>query len=138
MTPPDVWRELGDLVVKRRRQLGYMTQPAFAKAADVSLSSIGRLETGKPLSRRSNLWSKIERALEWDEGFIQRFIEGAPGQAGFVIRTSDLSELEPQARALIKGALMATLPDATVSQVLAAERAAIEALRAHGFLPPEE
>lgn len=135
----DVWRELGRLIAMRRRQLGMRTQQDLADAAEVSLPTVTRLERGRPLVRRSRSWDLIERALKWPAGYIERYVNAASSNpSGFLIQASELSEIEPRARAAIKNALMATLPNATVSEILAAEFAAIKALRDHGLLPPEE
>jgi hypothetical protein len=63
-------------------------------------------------------------------------MNNATRATGFLIETDDVSQIEPQARAAIKDALMAALPDVTVSRVLAAEKAVVDALRKKGFLPP--
>lgn len=136
-TPDDVWRELAIDVVKKRRSLGMLTQQALADAAGVSKATVTRLESGRPLRRRSPSWELIERALGWPDGYIERRANEM-AQAGYLIRASELSEIEPRARAAIKNALMVTLPDVTAKQILAAETAAVKALRDHGLLPPEE
>jgi transcriptional regulator with XRE-family HTH domain len=116
------------------------TQQDLADAAQVSLATITRLESGKPLVRRSRSWDLVEAALKWPDGYIERYVNAAGMQTpvGYLIEASELSEIEPRARLAIKDALMATLPDATVSQIVAAEAAAIKALREAGLLPPEE
>lgn len=133
----DVWRELGDHLAAIRKQRG-MLQQELADTAEVSLSTITRLESGRPLVRRSRSWSRIEKALDLEPKYIERFVSTATRRTGFLIEVSDLSEIEPRAREAITSALMATLPDATVAQVRAAEAAAIRALRENGILPPEE
>ena len=138
MTPSEeAWREFAMDVVRRRNQLGMHTQQALADAAGVSKATITRLESDKPLRRRSPSWEAIEKALDWPDGYIERRVHGM-SLTGYVIRASELSEIEPKARAAIKNALMATLPDVTAGQIIAAESAAIKALREHGLLPPEE
>lgn len=127
-------------VAKRRRALGMRTQQALADTAGVSKSTVTRLERlsrDNPAHRRSPSWELIERALKWPDGQIERRINEIE-QIGFVIHTSDLSEIGPKARALIKNALIATLPDVSAREIVAAENAAINALRDHGLLPPEE
>jgi DNA-binding XRE family transcriptional regulator len=127
-------------VVKRRRALGMRTQQALADAAGVSKSTITRLERlnrDNPIHRRSPSWELVEKALRWPDGYIERRVNEIE-QIGYVIRASELSEIEPRARAAIKNALMATLPDVTAGQIIAAETAAIKALREQGILPPEE
>lgn len=139
MTPTDdVWRDLASMIVARRRQLGMRTQQDLADAAGVSVPTITRLESGRPLQRRSRTWDLVETALKWSPGYIERYVNAAAVRTGYLIEASELSEIEPRAREAIKGALMATLPDATVAQVVAAEKAAIEALRREGLLPPDE
>lgn len=134
----DVWRELGRLIAMRRRQLGMRTQRELADAAEVSLPTVTRLERGRPLIRRSRSWDLIERALKWPPGYIERYVnEASSNPSGYLIQASELSEIEPKARAAIKNALMATLPDVTAGQIIAAESAAIKALRDQGLLPPE-
>lgn len=133
-----VWRDLAILIVARRRQLGMRTQQDLAKAASVSLPTVTRLESGRPLKRRSRTWDLVEKALRWPEGYIERYVNGVTAETGFLIVASELSEIEPRARAAIKNALMVTLPDVTAGQIIAAEAAAIKALRDHGILPPEE
>lgn len=136
--PDDAWKELSLKVVNRRRQLGMRSQQDLADKAHVSLATITRLEGGRPLKRRSRSWDLIEKALEWPEGTIERWVYSITYQSGFVIEASNLSEIEPRARDAIKGALMATLPGVTVSEILKAESAAIKALRDRGLLPPED
>lgn len=139
-TSNDAWRALAMEVVRRRRELGLRTQQALADEAGVSKSTITRLERlnrENPIHRRSPSWELVEKALKWPDGYIERRINQIE-QVGYVIRASELTEIEPRARAAIKNALMATLPDATVSEILAAETAAIRALREQGLLPPEE
>lgn len=124
-------------VVRRRKQLGMYTQQALADAAGVSKATVTRLESEKPMHRRSPSWEPIERALQWPDGYIERRVHGM-SETGFVIRASELSEIEPRARAAIKNALMVALPDVTAKQIIAAESAAIKALRDQGIIPPEE
>ena len=133
----DAWRELALRIVSRRRELGMRTQQDLADAAGVSVATVTRLESGRELKRRSSSWEPIERALKWPDGYIERWVNEISA-TGFLIRASDLSEIEPKARAVIKNALMATLPDVTAGQIVAAENAAIKALREQGLLPPEE
>lgn len=138
MTSEEVWRDFAAMIVARRRQLGMRTQQDLADKAEVSLATVTRLERGRPYVRRPWTWDAIERALKYPQGYLDRYIHGAETSNGFVIQVSELSEIEPRARGAIKNALMATLPDATVSEILAAESAAIKALREQGLLPPEE
>jgi transcriptional regulator with XRE-family HTH domain len=126
------------MIVARRHQLGMRTQQDLADKAGVSLATVSRLETGRAYVRRPWTWDAIETALKFPSGYFDRYVRGAAIAEGFVIQASELSEIEPRARAAIKNALMATLPDATVSEILAAESAAIKALRDQGLLPPEE
>lgn len=133
----DSWRELALRVISRRRELGMRTQKSLADAAGVSVATITRLESGREFKRRSSSWELIERALKWPDGYMERWVNDI-NATGFLIRTSELSEIEPKAREAIKGALMATLPGVTVSEILKAESAAIKALRDRGLLPPED
>lgn len=138
MTSDEVWRDFAAMIVARRHQLGMRTQQALADAAGVSLATVTRLESGRPYVRRPWTWDAIETALKYPSGHFDRYVRGTEIADGFVIQISELSEIEPRARAAIKNALMATLPSATVSEILAAESAAIKALQEQGLLPPDE
>lgn len=140
MTADDFWLQLPlpALIVYRRQQLGFKTQQALAEAADVSVSTVARLEKDRPLLRHSRSWESLEKVLKLEPGFFERRMVETAQPTGYLIRASELREIEPRARDAIKNALMATLPDVTVAQVKAAEAAAIKALREEGLLPPEE
>lgn len=90
------------------------------------------------MARRSRTWPKLEKALELEDGFFEGFLGREIERRGYLIEATDVREIEPRMRRVIKDALMATLPDVKVSQVVAAENAIVQALRQKGFLPPRE
>lgn len=55
----------GTLLVRRRKQLGYRSQRAFAKAAGLHLQTIGRAEKNYDVSKKS--LEQIEQFLEEEE-----------------------------------------------------------------------
>ena len=58
----------------RRSELGFTSQEALAEAADVGLSTVGRLERGQRVSAVKE--ASVERALQWEYGAIERLHRG--------------------------------------------------------------
>lgn len=58
---------LSRMIEERRLELE-LSQEALAVAAGVSLSSVGRLERDRPVSKR--IERQVERALQWEKGSI--------------------------------------------------------------------
>jgi Helix-turn-helix domain len=136
----DEWRKLGDDVAARRRELKIATQQELADRAGVSVATITRLEGGRPLRRRSWTWAEVERALDWPAGYIERYMRGLTSSpqtvyGGSGVSIADMNKLEERARTLVKNALIETLPNVKVSEMLAAEEAIIQSLKAGRFLP---
>src|SRR5579875_721763 len=135
MTTDDVWREFSAAIKKRRLQIGLRSQQELADKAGVSLATITRFENGKPHLRRSWTWDEVEKALELPPNTLDRWASSDQKKSTFVVEVDDISKVEPEMRSAIKDALMLTLPDVTVSRVLAAEDAIIDVLRDKKLLP---
>ena len=111
------------------------SQQELADKAGVSLATITRFENGKPHLRRSWTWDEVEKALELPPNTLDRWASSDQKKSTFVVEVDDISKVEPEMRSAIKDALMLTLPDVTVSRVLAAEDAIIDVLRDKKLLP---
>lgn len=78
---------LGRLIRARRIDLGHDSYEAFAKAARISIRTIGSIERGDsiPSSRTA---TKLEKALGWESGSVDAVLRGGhPVLAGLEHRT---------------------------------------------------
>lgn len=132
----DPWMALARDVIARRNQM-HMTQQELADRAGVHLNTIVRIEAGVPSSRRAPSWPRIEHGLGWPPGDIPRRVDMNARRAGYLI---EVPEQEAAARAddAVHKALVATLPGATIEQVLKIQARAIKELRQAGILPPDD
>lgn len=77
-------QRLGNLIRARRRDLGLYTVVDAARRADISRDTLAKVEAGeraKPVTYR-----KLEQALEWAPGSIDRVLDG--GEPTLVRRQS--------------------------------------------------
>ncbi|MGH3414896.1 MAG: helix-turn-helix domain-containing protein [Actinocrinis sp.] len=132
------WKDLGAMIAERRRELGMRTQQDLATAAGVSVATVTRLESGRPLQRRSWTWAAVEQALDWPSGHLERFMRHRTPPQVITLSESRIVDPHSTTRRYIKDALQTSLPDVTVSQALATEQAVVDALiralREDGFL----
>lgn len=130
----DPWKVLARDVIERRRQMGIRTQQALADRAGVHLNTVVRIESGAPASRRAPSWPRIEHALGWPPGDIARRVDMGARRVGYLIEVPE-EEATARADAAVHAALVATMPGATVEQVLTIQARAVEELRKAGILP---
>ncbi|WP_414641836.1 helix-turn-helix transcriptional regulator [Actinocrinis sp.] len=116
------------MISERRRELGMRTQQDLADAAGTSVATITRLESGRPLVRRSWTWAAVEQALDWPSGYLERYMRHRTPPPAITLSEARIKDPESTIRRSIKDALQKNLPDVTVSQALAAENAVVEAL----------
>lgn len=137
-----LWERLGRAVRDRRLEL-QLTQRGLADKAGVSTQTVHRVEGGRPSSRHTSSWSKLEVALDWPRGFFEEFIAGKvagvprhePGTPYVRVPVSVTTEFIHD---LVEGVLITAAPDTPISRVREAQRKADEIFRAAGLLPPEE
>lgn len=94
----DDWERLGAYVVQRRNELGYGSQSALEEVSGVSYRTISRLETGHSIGK--NNLRKIERALQWQLGSMERILAGGEPISG----AGPVSPARDEARSVILGA----------------------------------
>jgi len=80
----EAWEKAGQAVRQRRIEL-HMTQEELARKADVSLRTVGNIETGRPMTRLSPSLVRIEVALGWESDSFRGMLAGQPP----VVRSTD-------------------------------------------------
>lgn len=72
---PD-WERLGKYVVARRVNLGFDIRPEFAAAAQITTRVLSDIENGKRGNYDKVTIAKLEAALGWETGSVERVAEG--------------------------------------------------------------
>lgn len=128
------WRAIGRAVFLRRAELGMASRQDLAERAGVHINTIGRIERGAPLTRRGSTWDRLEAALRWPSGYLDRLARGKAIEA-------DARPIPEDAAAAIKSAVLAAVatvePDVTVRQAREIAEAAVTELRRRELLPPD-
>lgn len=77
------WTRLGRRIKAERGRKGYPTAAALADAAGLSVRTVEIIEAGsRPWRPRDTTQAKIERALGWQPGSVERIVNGGrPRQA---------------------------------------------------------
>src|SRR5690242_11884403 len=73
-------QQLGQLIRKHRTERGW-TQRELAERAGIGWQTVHRLEAGQPRSRQTTVWPKLEKGLNWPQGFIADFLSGDADEA---------------------------------------------------------
>lgn len=71
----DKWRRLADYVIRRRAQL-VMTQEDVRAAGGPSTATMRLIEGALQTSYRPVILARLEAALRWEAGSVQRILEG--------------------------------------------------------------
>lgn len=71
------WTVVGD-AVRRSRALRRQTQAEFAREVGLSVRTVGSLEAGEPRQYDETTVSRVESALGWAHGSVDRVINGQP------------------------------------------------------------
>lgn len=120
------WATLARHVRNRRERVGLHSQQALADAASVSLRTIGSLERGESVGRRTLV--RIEQALRWRPGSAADVLAGRP-----VDPSADAPPFAPTVDSARQQVLEATheqlVQIATLIQALQGAAAAEEFLR---------
>jgi transcriptional regulator with XRE-family HTH domain len=73
----DGWQRLGRRVKAERGRRGYLTAGELAAAAGLSVRTVETIESGAHTGRpRETTLAKLERALGWQDGSVERILEG--------------------------------------------------------------
>lgn len=91
------WHRLADAVIRRRSELGRLTQAEIAHRSGVSLDRIQAIENVKSDRYRRGTLMALERALEWEAGSVDAILSGGePVAAGPRQPTADemLTDME--------------------------------------------
>lgn len=70
------WRKLGIEITRRRSEMGYRSRPAFARFSGLSLRILDYLEAGARETYRPSTLDRIEYALGWRPGTVERVLGG--------------------------------------------------------------
>lgn len=70
------WKRLGNLVVRRRNELGMTTRESFAEATQLSSRMLGDVEKARRTNFDAGALARIEIALRWQSGSIDRILTG--------------------------------------------------------------
>jgi hypothetical protein len=68
------------LVARDRIRLGYRSLPAFAAISGLGRTTLDSLEHGRKASYEPATLSRLEHALGWQHGSIQRVLDGGAPQ----------------------------------------------------------
>jgi transcriptional regulator with XRE-family HTH domain len=93
------WTRLGRAVVTRRVELGMHTRQALAEKTGLSTRILGDLENGRRTSYDPATLARVEQALQWLPGTVDRILAEGDAQA------SDVGDADPLLREL--GAMLA-------------------------------
>jgi hypothetical protein len=108
---PEHWRDFGRVVFRTRMDKGFATQRELAAVAGVHWNTVRRLEAGVLAKRPQPSWLKVEKALGWEAGAIERAWRGGPGKP----------EIEPAAAddlaAAVTRVLIDVAPELTGGQI---------------------
>ncbi len=72
------WQRLADEVIRRRTHLGYATRAEFAEATGFATKTLGDLEKLRRQNFDRVTLAKLEKALEWPEGHVDRLLTAPP------------------------------------------------------------
>ena len=132
-----LWQQLGRMVRERRQELD-LTHRELAEQAKLNPRTVSRIEQGRPTTRHTSSWSKLELVFDWPRGFIEDFVSGKiAAQEGRFAREpiSDVNEL---VTSLVEDILMTVAPDTPLAEIVRIRARAKATMREYGFLPPED
>lgn len=87
MFPLEARERLGLAIQRAREAANYLSRPAFAKTLPIGLTSLVKLETGKPVG--PTVYEAVARMLpNWTEDTPVSILEGGPIPAGAAESTS--------------------------------------------------
>jgi hypothetical protein len=140
MSTPDLQR-LAAQVRQRRATLGLDLEPAAASVG-MSKDTWKKVEAAKPV--RLTSYGKIEKALQWAPGSIDRILAGASpvvarkprdgGPSDGKIVTLPKTELERTVGDAVQSAAMATKETLTAAEILELNERVLQELRDRGIL----
>lgn len=76
------WARLGVLVRQRRAHLGYTTRQQFTEATKFPAKTLSDLETHKRENFDPTTLARLERALNWAPGSVERILTGGSPTIG--------------------------------------------------------
>jgi transcriptional regulator with XRE-family HTH domain len=133
----DAGRSLGRLaeqVIKRRIELE-MSKRNVAEAAEVSINTYQRIESGMPV--RDITYAKIDAALKWAPGSCVAILEGqdpTPGRGGEKLTMTKI-KIEPEdVTSAVGTAIIATRGDLTGDEISAINDKVIAELQRRGLI----
>lgn len=74
------WSRLGKLVIARRVNLGFNTRGEFAELLGLTTRVLGDIETGRRDNYDRATIAKLERALSWETGSVDRILDGGDAE----------------------------------------------------------
>jgi transcriptional regulator with XRE-family HTH domain len=95
----DGWERLASAVIARRVELGMHTRQALAEATGLTARSLSDIERARRTSYDPATLARVEQALQWLPGTVDRILAEGDAQAG------DVGDADPLLREL--GAMLA-------------------------------
>jgi transcriptional regulator with XRE-family HTH domain len=95
----DGWERLASAVIARRVELGMHTRQALAEATGLTARSLSDIERARRTSYDPATLARVEQALQWLPGTVDRILAEGDAQA------SDVGDADPLLREL--GAMLA-------------------------------
>lgn len=77
MATREDWKRLGQVVIRRRVEIGYRTREAFAEKVGLSTKTLGEIERGARTSYDQGTIAVVEQALGWVGGAVRAVLDGA-------------------------------------------------------------
>ncbi len=68
------WQEVANAVIQRRVELGYETRKEFIEGSGIGARTIGDIETARRESYDPATLARLEKALRWPAGKIQKVL----------------------------------------------------------------